>query len=307
MKILLFTHKSDIDGIGNIILAKLAFEEVDYALCEANNLTEMVNIYLVNEKIYQYDQIFITDLWLEDEILTKLANDEKLKGKIQVFDHHREVLKNNYDFVTLKVNNENGVCCATQLFYDYLRNKNLLNAQNNIQELVELTRRYDTWEWKTRYNDCKANELNTLFKVLGIEGYITSLVAKLKVPANLEFNDWEKQLIKQKIMQNAEQVKESTTRIIYRNVLGLKAGIVFINDEIKNDLAEYLREQNYDMDFLMAISMEKESISFRNVKDGVIVREIAQHFGGNGHDYAARAKINYLKRQRLIEEILKEK
>ncbi len=30
MKVLLFTHKSDIDGMGSVILAKLAFKEVNY-------------------------------------------------------------------------------------------------------------------------------------------------------------------------------------------------------------------------------------------------------------------------------------
>ncbi len=29
MKVLLFTHKSDIDGMGNAVLAKLAFENVN--------------------------------------------------------------------------------------------------------------------------------------------------------------------------------------------------------------------------------------------------------------------------------------
>lgn len=306
MKILLFTHKSDIDGIGNIILAKLAFDNIDYVLCDANSLKKMINEYLVNEKIYQYDQIFITDLWLEDEILTKLDKDNKLKGKVQAFDHHRETLTHNYNFVTLKVCNENGLCCATQLFYDYLQSKKILSNQNNIKEFVELTRRYDTWEWKTKYDDQKANELNTLFKVLGIEAYIKSLVFKLKDNDNFVFSDIEKQLIRQKILQNAMQVKNSAERIIYRKVMGLKAGIAFINDEIKNDLAEYLREQKYDIDFLMSIIMETESISFRNIKDGIKVREIAEHFGGNGHDYAAGAKLTKIKIQKLIDEILKE-
>ena len=30
MKVLLFTHMSDIDGMGNAVLAKLAFENVNY-------------------------------------------------------------------------------------------------------------------------------------------------------------------------------------------------------------------------------------------------------------------------------------
>ena len=33
MKVLLFTHKNDIDGMGNAILASLAFDDVKYELC----------------------------------------------------------------------------------------------------------------------------------------------------------------------------------------------------------------------------------------------------------------------------------
>ena len=42
MKVLLFTHKNDIDGMGNAILANLAFDEVDYVLCGTFNLTENI-------------------------------------------------------------------------------------------------------------------------------------------------------------------------------------------------------------------------------------------------------------------------
>ena len=39
MKVLLFTHKNDIDGMGNAILAKLAYKNVDYELCGTFDLT----------------------------------------------------------------------------------------------------------------------------------------------------------------------------------------------------------------------------------------------------------------------------
>ena len=38
MKTLIFSHVSDIDGIGGVVLAKLAFSDVDYVLCETFNL-----------------------------------------------------------------------------------------------------------------------------------------------------------------------------------------------------------------------------------------------------------------------------
>ncbi len=44
-KILLFTHKSDIDDMGNVVLAKLAFNNVDYVLCETFNLQDEMTKY----------------------------------------------------------------------------------------------------------------------------------------------------------------------------------------------------------------------------------------------------------------------
>ena len=38
MKVLLFTHKSDIDGMGPVVLSLLAYKNVDYILCETFNL-----------------------------------------------------------------------------------------------------------------------------------------------------------------------------------------------------------------------------------------------------------------------------
>ena len=65
MKILLFTHKNDIDGMGNVILAKLAFNDIDYVLCETFELHDKVKEFIDTNKIYEYDNIFITDLCLD--------------------------------------------------------------------------------------------------------------------------------------------------------------------------------------------------------------------------------------------------
>ena len=107
VKILLFTHKSDIDGMGNVILAKLAFDEVEYVLCETFNLQNEIKKYYDYERIYNYDMIFITDLWLEEPTLSKV----------------------------------------TSLFYEWLVNNGYIDKNNQkIEDFSELTRKYDTWE-----------------------------------------------------------------------------------------------------------------------------------------------------------------
>ena len=81
MKILLFTHKNDIDGMGNAILANLAFEEVDYVLCGTFNLTENILNYYNDGSIYNYDRIYVTDLCMEEPLLSIIENDKQLKEK----------------------------------------------------------------------------------------------------------------------------------------------------------------------------------------------------------------------------------
>lgn len=125
MKVLLFTHKSDIDGMGNVVLAKLSFSEVDYVLCETFNLQNEVSKYYDNGSIYNYDKIFITDLWLEEPTLSKIANDKQLKDKFFVFDHHEsEGDFNKYPFTTIRISDDQGLCSGTSLFYEYFKQHN---------------------------------------------------------------------------------------------------------------------------------------------------------------------------------------
>ena len=184
MKVLLFTHKSDIDGMGNAVLAKLAFENVNYKLCETFNLQNEILKYFEDGSIYNYDMIFVTDLWLEEPTLTKVANDKKLQGKFFVFDHHESALLggfNKYPFTTIRISDEKGLCSGTSLFYEYLIEQGFLPKEENaIKEFSELTRKYDTWEWKTKYNDETPHELTLLFDSVGCDGYIKLMVEKLQ-------------------------------------------------------------------------------------------------------------------------------
>ena len=70
MKVLVISHESDIDGMGSIVLGKMAFGNVDYVL--ASNVVILENKfreYLENGSLYQYDRIFVTDLALNDPSL----------------------------------------------------------------------------------------------------------------------------------------------------------------------------------------------------------------------------------------------
>ena len=311
MKVLLFTHKNDIDGMGNAILAQLAFEKVDYVLCGTFDLTQSVEAYYEDGSIYDYDKIFVTDLCLEDPILSKVAEDENLKGKINVFDHHKTFTDPKYTqhkFIKVQLEDDKGLCCGTSLFYKYLTKEKLLDSNNKaIAEFVELTRQHDTWEWKNIYNNEKSRELSILFDALGYDGYINLITDKLKNinTEKFDFSSVERMLIDNRKKQIAEKCEYYADRVYYKEILGMKAGIVFIAYEYRNELAEYFRENNFDMDFTMMVALDPGVVSYRSVKDGIKVRPVAELFGGKGHEKAATNPITKEHEQEILKVLTK--
>lgn len=310
MKILIFTHKSDIDGMGGAVLAKLAFDSVDYVLCETFDLQNQIQKFYDNGKIYDYDMVYVTDLWLEEPMLSKVANDEKLKDKFMVFDHHESAKKegyDKYDFALVRITDEKGMCSGTSLYYEYLMQAGLIKENKCVSDFVELTRRYDTWEWKNIYNDEMAHELTLLFDAVGKEGYIKLMVDKLGSSSNkFEFSELEQMLITNKKEQVISKLEEYSKKMIIKDVLGNKAGIVFIDYEYRNDLAEYLRNKNVDIDLVIMPAFDYGTISYRRIKENFKVREIAEYFGGKGHDYAASSPIFKDTQEKIINTLLKE-
>lgn len=309
MKVLLFTHKNDIDGMGNAILAQLAFKEVDYELCGTFDLTSSVESYFEGEKIYQYDRIYVTDLCLEDPVLSKVAMNSKLEGKVLVFDHHKTFTYPKYTshkFVTVKIEDEKGLCCGTSLFYKHLVSEGLIDKDNKcISEFVELTRQHDTWEWRNIYNNEKSRELSILFDALGYDGYISLMTEKLRKEDIFEFDSMERILIDNRKKQIALKCEYYKDKIIYREILGMKAGIVFITYEYRNELAEYFRENKFDMDFTMMIALDPGVVAYRSVREGKAVRPVAELFGGKGHDRAATNPITDEMISKILDVLIK--
>lgn len=312
MKVLLFTHKSDIDGMGPVVLSLLAYKNVDYILCETFNLEKEIDKYFESNKIYEYDKILITDLCPNKEYLSKLANDQILNNKILIFDHHKTALEyneKNYPFVTLKISDDKGLCSGTSLFYDYLIENDLIpETSNSIASFTELTRRYDTWEWKTKYNDETAHKLSILFDAVGCNGYIELMYQKLMddTLSNFSFTNFEIMLINNKLSQIEEKITNYANKLIIKELFGLKAGIVFIDYEYRNDLSEYLKNNNYDIDFAMLIALDTLSISYRSIKDDVNVRIIAEKLGGKGHDKASSSPITNENITNILNILIKE-
>ena len=304
MKTLIFTHKNDIDGMGNAILAKLAFEETKYVLCGTFDLIKNVNDYIDSKEIYNYDKIFITDLCLDLKTLNKIEKDKILKSKIQLIDHHKTYDTDDYKkfpFVKICLETNKGLSCATSLFYEYLLENNYLKENKIINEFVELTRQHDTWEWKNIYNNEKSRELAILFDCLGTNGYINYMYNKLTTKKDFEFDSVEKMLIENKKEEIKEALSEYEKHIFNKEILGYKTSIIFINYEHRNEIADYLKEKGYDTEVIMMISLDRGVVSYRRTNKNVIVREVAEYFGGKGHDAAATNPITKEQQEKILD------
>lgn len=309
VRILIFTHRSDIDGMGGVVLAKLAFDEVDYVLCESLNLQDRMREYFDSGAIYKYDRVFVTDMWLEEPMLSRVADDARLNNKFLLFDHHESALErgfNKYSFTTIRISDKKGLCSGTSLFHEYLVKNGLIDAgAQAISEFVELTRRHDTWEWKTKYHDELPHRLALLFDSVGCENYIQLIVKKVgdSSSVHFEFDESEKMMIDNRLRLVQEKVSEYSKKLIFKQMFGLKAGVVFIDYDYRNDLAEYLKQQEFDIDFVMMIALDYGLISYRCVNENANVRLIAEKMGGRGHDKAASSPISGSAMKKILDTL----
>lgn len=278
-----------------LYFGKLAFKDFDYVLCETHSTNSIVKSYIDNKLIYNYDLIFVTDLCTRKEVIDLVSNDKLLSNKFFVFDHHKsEISKETLEcpFITIKIDDEKGKCSGTSLFYEYLISNNYIKQNDNIDYLVELIRRYDTWEWKTIYNDENAFKLKVLFDILGKQQFISNMYDKLNSNKNV-FTDEELNVIDEKINNTQIEVESIVSDVVIKNIEGINIAIVYnMKYEYRNEVAEYIREKGYDVSYVIMEIKEKNSASLRVIKDGFDVSLVAKKFGGKGHKEAASCPLS---------------
>ena len=59
MRDLIFSHISDIDGMGSVVLLKLVNKDMHYELCETFNVNDKFEEYYNSKDIYNYDRIYL--------------------------------------------------------------------------------------------------------------------------------------------------------------------------------------------------------------------------------------------------------
>ena len=310
MKRLLFTHIADIDGMGGAILSKLAFDNIDTIYCKnPSDLNNKIIENYENDNLYNYDLIYISDLSPSRELLEKLFSDDKLFKKIYLFDHHETAYDaglNDFDNCTVRVKDDRGISCATQIYYEFLINNNYLKQTNLLDQFVELVRLEDTYEYK-KYNRDDAHDLAILFNAIGKDEYIDRMINKINNNDNFFFDDYELEMISNKKEITIREVESFLKYLKVLNIEGFKVGICFIKYEYRNEVCEYLINHNSDLDCIAMFAFENNQISLRSIKDNSSARIIAEKFGGGGHDKAAAIGLSDEIKDKIVYSVFENK
>ncbi len=310
MKRLLFTHVADIDGMGGAILSKLAFDNIDIIYCKnPSDLNNKIIENYENDNLYNYDLIYISDLSPSRELLEKLFSDDKLSKKIYLFDHHETAYDaglNDFDNCTVRVKDDRGISCATQIYYEFLINNNYLKQTNLLDQFVELVRLEDTYEYK-KYNRNDAHDLAILFNAIGKDEYIDRMINKINNNDNFFFDDYELEMINNKKEITIREVESFLKYLKILTIEGFKVGICFIKYEYRNEVCEYLINHNSDLDCIAMFAFENNQISLRSIKDNSSARIIAEKFGGGGHDKAAAIGLSDEIKDKIVYSVFENK
>jgi len=317
MKVVIFTHNADIDGMGCAILAKLCYgeENCDIVFTTPHTVNDdfinffgiektydddeekdTYNIYS-SDNIRDYDRIFITDLSINGELFNRVIRNNIAGSKLRIFDHHELNEKNGvsgYLNANVKISDFYGLCSGTSLFSEYLKKKCGLNQSKILDDFVEKVRRQDTWEWKTKYNDTIADDLAQYFNAVGKTKFIKSMLDKINNNPNSEFffTEEESEIIENYKKQINQICEDCIKTMSFSEINGIKFGIGNLPYKFRNEMAEYIRNIKLPIDVFMLPNYDGGSCSFRSINPNVDVNEIAIAYGGGGHKNASSCPIN---------------
>ncbi|WP_078546452.1 DHH family phosphoesterase [Litchfieldia alkalitelluris] len=288
---MLFTD-SDLDGLGCGLLAKIAFEDkANVAYCSYRNLNERVSKFIDNNE-NKNAQVYITDLAVGKDVEKKLQERFKNQGHVQMVDHHVTAMHfNNYDWGFVQAEYENGKkTSATSLFYEYLIERNMIEATKALDEFVELVRQYDTWEWEANDNK-EAKRLNDLFFILGLEHFEKEMLERVKNPEGFELSDKETLILDLEEKKIERYIFSKNRQMAQIFVDDYCVGVIHA-EQYLSELGNALAKLNPHIDLIAMVNVGTKKIGFRTIYDEVDVSKFAQKFGGGGHPKASGCSID---------------
>lgn len=307
--ILVYTH-TDLDGYGSNLICNYIENNYDNIKFTIKNLNydEINGVILEdidNDILKNYDEIFITDISVNEDVANKLnkINTNNKKGKIHLFDHHKSAeWLNKYkwckvtEFNTL--NNEK--TSGTELFYEYL----VLRYENDEQNLIDIVNNiklYDTWLWN-EHNNTIPKKLNDLFLLYGFEEFEKQLIkCDYNVNVLIETNQF---ILDIQQNQIDKYINEKNKTIIEKEVDNIKLGVVFA-DKYISELGNELAKLHSEFNIIAIINPSTNTVSYRSIGNNERnnCSEFAKKYLGGGHFNSSGSSINYTSTDKYISSI----
>lgn len=297
-KNLLVTH-IDLDGISPIILLNLTGIDFEYKTIEISEVLDTFNE-LIENGLENYENVYITDLTIPDEIYKKF--NEKNLTNIKVFDHHETHLyANQYNYATVKVTIDNIPTCGTELFYLYLKDIYSELNTKSVSEYVKYVRELDTF----LFTSDLPKDLDLLKDTYGNLNFIKSITKRLKRNSEtFNFTAFEKRFTKIKKEELTRYLQKKDKKMLRAHIDGKYCGISFAETN-KSELGNYLSVKYPELDLIILIDASSR-ISYRTAREDIRVNDFASTYGGGGHVKASGSDFNDDNRKKIIEEYYKD-
>ncbi|MHA1695105.1 MAG: DHH family phosphoesterase [Candidatus Helarchaeota archaeon] len=289
-KIIIITHREDLDGIGSAAILKRYYDQSgEYFFFFYYSLYSEFMKLISKAIVKDFDLLYITDIGFNESYLPFF------RGTV---DFHK---KNNYESIRLKfkkiywidhhlINNENrrfmesilgGFIhnakndCASKLLYKYLKEKygwidSISEQISNFANAVDHNISLEISDMLQRVINANQTNLRNLYKIM------------LYLSEGDFENDWIINQNKERLKVENIEIKRVLKNLINFEINGLKILIGISEIFTTGSLIKYLFN-NLDADIYLTINGDQVSIRSHSIN----VRNIATEFGGGGHKFRA--------------------
>lgn len=286
-KVHLFSH-NDLDGLSTFFPLKEAFGDrlVTNKFCSYARINSMLLRFL--KKLKSTDILFITDISIDQQVISVLEERHRKGQAIYFIDHHaNNEWMNQYEWAHVSTESNYVKTCATSLVSAFLTEKFNYRPKQRMNSYTELVRSYDTWDWKVEGN-LEAKRLNDFFFLGTFQEFVDTIYETLTTEPERDFafSDSINELLtlEQKRITCYLEAKEKEMRKVILQERSV--GLVYA-ENYQSELGNYLAENSPDVDFVLLVNLSTRRASVRSLIAENDCNVFAATYGGGGHPQAS--------------------
>lgn len=337
LKAVLFTH-DDMDGAGCRIVFSLAYDRIDHDTWKVFNCTNSFIDDDVMDFINNDSNHDENTLVCFGDICCSCSVMEIVKDKFNhvfVWDHHATnfpITNILPEAVIMPKNNLGIMESGTSLMYKYFAENSVTNPKDPrsywfihgqlpvLQELVDLIRSYDTYEWKDT-NNLNAKKLQTLFWLLSMDRFCDRYIDIIRgsYPGNVGnvFNRADLDFIEAKLENEQKCIDRFMEKATLEwgdpndpcylcTVRGYSCAFTVstLGANISELGYQFLKEHP-DIDLFIQYSLQTNTFQIRTTRDDLDTGAvIAAPIGGGGHPKASGATLDPIIKDQIVDLLI---